>query len=104
MKVNGFKYGHIDFGSPRVSTIEMSCTSHIVELYAADDSVVWLRMRASSGRYVQVPCTYIAAQMIGLYDVGVPLTLYILPTICDDDGEDKLLPLCFGACRAERAE
>ena len=102
MKVNDYKHVYIDFG--RASTIEASSTSHIVELYTADDAVVWLRMRTRSNHYVQVPCTFIAAQMIGLYDVGVFLTLYILPTICDDGGEDKLVPLCFGACRAEPVE
>lgn len=102
MKVNDYKHGYIDFG--RASTIEASSTSHIVELYTADDAVVWLRMRTRSNHYVQVPCTFIAAQMIGLYDVGVFLTLYILPTICDDGGEDRLVPLCVGACRAGRAE
>lgn len=64
-------------------------------------SVVYLGMRDMDGYYVEVPCTYVAAELIRLYDSGTVLTLYISPTVdINTSGDPELLPLVIGAVRA----
>lgn len=64
--------------------------------------VVYLGMRDSDGHYLEVPCTYVAAELIRLYDAGTMLTLYISSRAIYDDVFDEyhLVPLCIGAVRA----
>lgn len=63
-------------------------------------NVVYLGMRDLDGRYIEVPCTYVAAELIRLYDAGVTLTLYISPTVeTNAFGDPELVPLVIGAVR-----
>lgn len=63
--------------------------------------VVYLGMRDLDGRHIEVPCTYVAAELIRLYDSGVVLTLYISPTVeINAFGDPELVPLVIGAVRA----
>lgn len=63
--------------------------------------IVYLGMLDIYGRHIEVPCTYVAAELIRLYDSGVVLTLYISPRVeANDAGDYELIPLCIGAVRA----
>lgn len=63
--------------------------------------VVYLGMRDMNKCYIEVPCTYVAAELIRLYDTGTVLTLYISPTVeINSFGDPELIPLVVGAVRA----
>ena len=63
--------------------------------------VVYLGMRDDQGRYIEVPCTYVAAELIRLYDAGTLLTLYVSPRVeTNSFGDLELIPLVVGAVRA----
>lgn len=63
--------------------------------------VVYLGMRDVDGLHIDVPCTYVAAELIRLYPIGVTLTLYISPRVeVNDAGDYELIPLVIGAVRA----
>lgn len=63
--------------------------------------VVYLGMRDLEGHDIEVPCTYVAAELIRLYPFGTALTLYVAPTVADNGvGDMELMPLVIGAVRA----
>ena len=63
--------------------------------------VVYLGMRDRQGNYIEVPCTYIVADIIRHYGSGVKLTLYISPRVkVNEFGDPELLPLVIGAAPA----
>lgn len=63
--------------------------------------IVYLGMRDLEGRYIEVACTYVAAELIRLYDAGTVLTLYISPRVDTNSfGDPELIPLVVGAVRA----
>ena len=63
--------------------------------------VVYLGMRDRQGDYIEVPCTYIVANIIRHYGSGVKLTLYISPRVkVNEFGDPELLPLVIGAAPA----
>ena len=79
------------------SYVSMSVSYQIMGPLRPDNAlqVVYLGMRDKQGRFVEVPCTYVAAELIRLYDTGTLLTLYISPTVINDDvfDEFQLIPL-----------
>ena len=63
--------------------------------------VVYLGMLDRYGNYVEVPCTYIVANIICHYGSGVKLTLYISPRVKTNElGDPVLIPLVIGAAPA----
>lgn len=88
----------------QASHCAMSVSYHVLAPRSCDfgDDVCFIGMLTRDGIYVDVPCTYIAAEMIQLYETGTLLTLYISPRVfeaCPDGA--RLVPLCIGACRAD---
>lgn len=63
--------------------------------------IVHLGMRDLDGHYIEVPCTYVAAELIRLYPSGTTLTLYISPRVqLNVFDHYELIPLVIGAVRA----
>jgi len=64
--------------------------------------VVYLGMRDLDGNFIEVPCTYVAAELIRLYPSYTTMTLYMSPTVIENDvtGDMELVPLVIGAVRA----
>lgn len=79
-------------------------TSYLTKAPLTEDNaldVVYLGMCDSFGNFVEVPCTYMVADIIRHYGTGVKLTLYISPRVkANGVGDLELLPLCIGASRA----
>lgn len=98
---NGIDFEHTT--TFRASFINMT-TSYMIlgplsESNALD--VVYLGMCDVHGRHIDVPCTYVAAELIRLYPTGVTLTLYISPRVeANAVGDYELIPLVIGAVRA----
>ena len=85
------------------SYVNMTTSYQIMGPLTQDNAlhVVYLGMMDVSGRYVEVPCTYVAAELIRFYESHTLLTLYITPRVeTNDFGDLELLPLCVGAVRA----
>lgn len=98
---------NIDFG--RTTTFNAfytnMTTSYQIKEPLTDSNaldVVFLGFRDLDGHHIEVPCTYVAAELIRLYPAGTTLTLYISPKTHYLDVFDsyELIPLCIGAVRA----
>lgn len=101
-----------DFGAGRTVGFEATylnvTTSYTIMPPIMDDTpmdtlfhAVYLGMRDTAGNYLEVPCTYLVADIIHRhYGPGTPLTLYIAPRVrINDSGDPELLPLVIGADR-----
>lgn len=63
--------------------------------------VVYLGMRDLDGNDIEVPCTYVAAELIRLYPFGTTLTLCVAPSVVPNGvGDLEFVPLVIGAVRA----
>ena len=101
--------GHKRIDFDHTTTFNPCCvsmsTSYQIKAPLSDHNmldVVYLGMRDVDGNFVEVPCTYVAAELIRLYPSHTMMTLYISPTVIDNDMTDELelVPLVIGAVRA----